>query len=909
MSNYYNYFGTLMKTSGTPTTWLKATAANQTLTGGAGNDSLSDGEQAGITLVGGSGDNIYTIGMTGTSGRSATFIQQAASGINTINAYASYALPTNIEVGIVYGAGHSLAANGQGDLLIAANAGATLISGGGSDVLVGYSGGGDTLRFIKSTGYDAVYNFIGTGSTHDTVDLSAYSFTSFAQVQAALAQQGANVVLTLDANDAILFENTTLSAFAAADFVLSAASSSPPSTSTPAPPAPPPPPAPPAGAASSPNSPYNNFYGASMKQSGASAHWFSATAAGQTLTGAAGNNQMSDGNHAAVTMVGGSGDNIYSLGVTSTIPDESSAVIKQAATGTNTVDTYANYALPANIEVAQVYGHHSVIANSQGDLLFAENSWANLVAGTGNDVLVGDNAGIDRFVFNANTGHDAVYNFIGSGSTHDWIELDGYGFTSFSQVQAAMTQQGSDVLLKLDANDAVLFKNTTVSAFNADDFLLDLNETKLGTLTPAFDDEFNSLSLYNPTTGTGVWKTNFAFGSQGTSTSRTLPATGELELYVDPSYAGSGASALGINPFSVSNGILSITANPTPAADLAALGNYKYTSGLITTQKSFNQEYGYFEIKAQLPSGKGMWPAFWLLPTSGATPAEIDIFEQTGSNSVYQTAHSSVAAANQEMSSFIPNLTSGYHTFGLLWTAESITWYIDGAATFSEATPSDLNQPMYMLANLAVGGNWVGSPTSSSEFPASLKIDYVHAYTLQQMNGIGDGAPVQTFTGTGVNDTFLVDNSADKVVEPVNTGNNTVQAAVNYTLPANVQNLTMVGTDNLVGTGNSLNNVITANSGNDTLNGLGGANTLIGGSGHDTFVFNTLSNVATEVVKTLTTLDTIDMSAFYSAGHEAAVSTSGFNTLLTFNTGEVIELVGVSAARISINAQGLLHMI
>jgi beta-glucanase (GH16 family) len=865
---YDNFYGVAMNTSGAPGSSLSATAAGQTITGVAGNNLLSDGGFAGVILVGGTGDDTFTVNASST-------IIQAGPGVDTVNAYVNYALPANVEVGNVFGA-FTLIGNNQGDLLTAETSGATLVSGAGNDALVGYTGGGDTFVFAQNTGHDAVYNFVaGSGSTHDTVDLNGYAFTSFAQVQAAMVQQGSNVLLTLDANDAILFENTTLANFVAADFLLNSSSL------------------------------YYNFYGLPMKRSGGATTSLTASAAGQTLTGGAGNNQLNDGSKAGVVLVGGTGDNTYGVDITSVFPDETATVVQQGASGTNTVDAFANYALPANIEVALVYGHHSVIANNQGDLLFAENSWANLVAGAGNDVLVGNSAGDDRFVFNAGSGHDVVYSFMGgTGSTHDWIELNGYGFTSFSQVQQAMTQQGSDVLLTLDANDAILIKNTTVAALNASDFLLNTNQSQLSTLAMSFDDEFNSLSLFNSSTYTGTWKTSFYFGNPNTYSSRTCPANGELELYVDPSYAGTGTTALGLNPFSVNNGVVSITANPTPAADLAALNNYQYYSGLLTTQNSFSQLYGYFEIRAQLPSGKGMWPAFWLLPTNLSTPQEIDVMEQLGGNTIYQTVHSSISGDTQQMSNYLPNLTSGYHTFGVLWTAESITWYIDGAATFSVATPADLNTPMYMLLNLAVGGSWPGNPTSASEFPASFNIDYVHAYSLAQLNSAGIGAPIQTFTGKGVSDTFVVDNSADNIVEPVNTGTNTVDAAVNYTLPANLQNLTMMGNASLIGTGNSLNNVITGNAGEDTLNGMGGSNTLVAESADTTFLFNTLTNVGTDIVENFKRGCCIDISAFTAAGYTPTLSNSGSNMLITFSTGEVIQVDGVSTSQVVLYSNG-----
>src|SRR5579872_6790192 len=104
-----------------------------------------------------------------------------------------------------------------------------------------------------------------------------------------------------------------------------------------------------------------------------------------------------------------------------------------------------------------------------------------------------------------------------------------------------------------------------------------------------YDDEFNNFT--SSPDGSQGYQTTFYFGG------RSLPSNGEHEFYSD--------SSVGVNPFSLQNGALDINAQPGgPAA---------YTSGLITTEGMFSQTYGYFEIRAQLPQGQGLWPAFWLL--------------------------------------------------------------------------------------------------------------------------------------------------------------------------------------------------------------------------------------------------------------------------------------------------------
>jgi glycosyl hydrolase family 16/phage terminase large subunit GpA len=77
------------------------------------------------------------------------------------------------------------------------------------------------------------------------------------------------------------------------------------------------------------------------------------------------------------------------------------------------------------------------------------------------------------------------------------------------------------------------------------------------------------------------------------------------------------------------------------------------------------------------------------------------------------------------------DLSEGFHTFGVNWQQDIIQWYIDGAEVAEAPTPADMHQPMYLLANLAVGGagSWPGVADASA-FPATMSIDYIHVYQL-----------------------------------------------------------------------------------------------------------------------------------------------------------------------------------
>jgi beta-glucanase (GH16 family) len=238
-----------------------------------------------------------------------------------------------------------------------------------------------------------------------------------------------------------------------------------------------------------------------------------------------------------------------------------------------------------------------------------------------------------------------------------------------------------------------------------------------------FSDDFDTFRPWRG--GSGRWRTTFGDGTHRGLDRRSLPTNGELQLYVDPDVMGPGGS-LGLNPFSVRNGVLEIMAVPSAPELRPLLNNYRYMSGVITTQPSFSQTYGYFEMRARLPRGKGLWPAFWLLPADLSWPPEIDVMESIGDPSqVFVTTHSK--ATKQE--GFERRIAANeFHTFAVSWDQRQVIWYIDGKEAGRHATPADMHKPMFMLANLAVGGNWPGAPDASTRFPATYEIDYIRAY-------------------------------------------------------------------------------------------------------------------------------------------------------------------------------------
>jgi beta-glucanase (GH16 family) len=218
--------------------------------------------------------------------------------------------------------------------------------------------------------------------------------------------------------------------------------------------------------------------------------------------------------------------------------------------------------------------------------------------------------------------------------------------------------------------------------------------------------------------GRPAWRTTYIGGD------RTLPNNREAEWYADPGPDG---------PFRISKNILEITASPAAGLPRGAT----YRSGLITSQRLFSQRYGYFEMRAQLPRGRGMWPAFWLLPADGNWPPEIDVMEMLGDapTTYYVSLHARPDGKPLDAITPVhaPDLTAGFHVFGVAWRPDRICFYLDDALVHDSATPADLHGAMYLLANLAVGGegSWPGAAIPGSQ--GVFRIAWIRAWQFDDL--------------------------------------------------------------------------------------------------------------------------------------------------------------------------------
>jgi beta-glucanase (GH16 family) len=471
-----------------------------------------------------------------------------------------------------------------------------------------------------------------------------------------------------------------------------------------------------------------NALGKALAYSGDSAHWFSATGGktGSVLNGTTGNDSMYADASVNDTMAGGTGDDIYYL------YSSNNHVYEAPGGGIDTVNTWMSYTLPDNIENLTVTGAGSFAFGNSLDNIITGAAGSQIIdGGAGNDVLTGG-GGADTFIVTKGNGSDLITDF----SSDDKIRLDQYGFTSFAQVQTHLSQVGANVKLDLGNGENLVLANTTVSALNASQFQLTLDRSDL---TQTFSDDFNTLSLHSGTTGT--WDAKYWWApTQGS----TLSGNGEQEWYINPAYAPTAS----VDPFSVSNGVLTISAEKTPTSIKPLVGNANYTSGMLNTYSTFSQTYGYFEMRADMPSNQGTWPAFWLLPESGAWPPELDVVEMIGQdpNTVNTAVHSDATGQHTVVGSAVKTpSTDGFHTYGVLWKPDTITWYLDNVAVAQAATPADMHDPMYMIVNLAVGGI-AGTPADGLPNGAEMKIDYIKAYSLNDLTAATASPAVHSTT-------------------------------------------------------------------------------------------------------------------------------------------------------------------
>jgi beta-glucanase (GH16 family) len=266
----------------------------------------------------------------------------------------------------------------------------------------------------------------------------------------------------------------------------------------------------------------------------------------------------------------------------------------------------------------------------------------------------------------------------------------------------------------------------------------------------------------NMASGTLVWSDEFSNNGSGNAgpdagtwtydTGTNCCGNNELETYCVYGSVAPPCSTSSPNAYVGKDGYLHIVAlSPAPNV---------YTSARLKSQGLFTFQYGRIEARMQLPESQAMWPAFWMLGSNITTlswPAcgEADIMEHIdGANPPFYvgaappgydwiagSVHGGASAANEANGSQRYNpagfSAAAWHTYGMIWSKGQVQFYVDSPANiyasfntsnFGGTWPFDQG-PMFIILNLAVGGDWPGKPDSTTAFPANMLVDYVRIYT------------------------------------------------------------------------------------------------------------------------------------------------------------------------------------
>jgi len=213
-----------------------------------------------------------------------------------------------------------------------------------------------------------------------------------------------------------------------------------------------------------------------------------------------------------------------------------------------------------------------------------------------------------------------------------------------------------------------------------------------------FQDEFDGNRL-NP----ALWRTGVPWGDV-TNT--------EAQIY--------RTSAL-----SVDSGVLTMTASRRAGEGKA------FTSGAVHTDDLYEYTYGYLEVRARVPAGRGLWPAVWMQSARSGEFNEIDVLEVLGQDpsSNHVNLHKDSNRWKAGTTVFGPDLSKDFHVYAVDWEPERVVWYMDGVEVF-RSEGHVLDRPMCIIMNLTVGGSksWSGPTDSTTPFPSRFDIDYIRVY-------------------------------------------------------------------------------------------------------------------------------------------------------------------------------------
>jgi beta-glucanase (GH16 family) len=312
-------------------------------------------------------------------------------------------------------------------------------------------------------------------------------------------------------------------------------------------------------------------------------------------------------------------------------------------------------------------------------------------------------------------------------NTLDWLKVSPTGGPVGTH-EVSITAEANELLSERTGTILIKSGSFRLEVPVTQTFSNDLNITVPEGYTLVWSDEFN---------GTQIDKNNWEFEDW-----RPGYVNNELQRYVP------GGEKGGVKTAFVENGALNIVARSLDGEVISARMNSVTGSG----KRAWT--YGWFEARILLPSGRGTWPAFWMMPTNqnydSSSPnynpwpdcGEIDIMEEVGynpnytSSSIHCKAYNHMIGTQKTKEVYTPNAEGAFHVYALEWTADYIQTYVDGQKLFYFPNDKKNNKDtwpfktdFYLTLNLAWGGDWGGQKgVDPSALPATMQIDYVRVF-------------------------------------------------------------------------------------------------------------------------------------------------------------------------------------
>ncbi|NKL52921.1 M10 family metallopeptidase, partial [Rhizobium leguminosarum] len=628
-----------------------------------------------------------------------------------------------------------------------------------------------------------------------------------------------------------------------------------------------------------------------------------------TITGGAGNDVL-DGGAGADTLIGGTGDDTY------VVDNAGDSVVENAAAGTDTVHTtLANYTLGANIEnltnigTAVFTGAGNSLANTirgaaGADTLDGKAGADILIGGAGNDTYIVDLA--DVVTEGLNEGTDLIRTVLSSYALTNIANVENLTYTgsaSFTGTGNALANTitggtGNDLLDGGAGND------TLAGGTGNDIYVVDSASDVINEAVNAGTDEIRTaLATYSIAALVNVENLTYTGSASFTGTGNALANTITGGAGTDTLNGGAGADSLiggaGDDTYIVDNAGDSVTENAAAGTDTVktvlanyTIGNnvenltYAGTAAFVGTGNSLANTITGGVGNDTLNGGAG---ADTMIGGAGDDTYIVD----NASDSVAENA----AAGTDTVKTGLANYTIGNNVEKLSYTgsadftgtgnalANTITGgagndTLDGGAgndTLIGGAGNDIyvvDSASDVITELASAGtDEIRTSLATYSIAALINVEKLSYTGSANFTGTGNalantitggaghdtlngGAGDDTLIGGAGDDTYIVDNAGDSVAENAAAGTDTVKTVLaSYTLAANVESLTYIGTVAFAGTGNDLDNVITGaaaidtlsgGAGNDTLNGGAGADTLIGGAGDDTYIVDNAGDSVAE---------------------------------------------------------------